>query len=987
MKQRFLKHVFSVLCFSVLAIGMANAQGGKISGKVIDAGNGEGLIGVNVVELGTSNGTVTDLDGSYTITVGANATLSFSFTGYATQNVVVGNSTTVNISLAFEQQALSEVVVVGYGTQKKKEITSAVTSLKSEDFNRGTVNDPAQLLQGKVAGLSVVRPGGDPNGGFQIRLRGVSTVGANAEPLIVIDGVIGGSLSTVDPNDIASIDVLKDGSAAAIYGTRGSSGVILITTKTGKSGKVTADYNGSVGMESLARKIPVMTADEFRKVPGAPNLGATTDWLDLVTNTSYSQVHNLSLGGGVNNTTFRTSLNLRDANGIGINSGFNQLNGRINLTQLAFNDKATFTVNVSSTTREATYGDANSFRYAVVANPTMPVYDNTTTSPTAGGRFGGYAQRDIFDFFNPLAIAEQNINDGKDTRLLTSVRGDYSLTDDLRIGVFYSSQWESDFRANYSPKNSKFGGGFGRKGLATKQTNERYNELLEATVNYNKSIGASSNVTLLGGYSYQDFVFEGSYMQGGNFLTDAFTYNNMGAALDFANGLGSVGSYKNSNRLVAFFGRANLNIDGTYYVSASARYEGSSRFGANNKWGLFPAVSAGVTLSNLIDLPGVNSLKLRGSWGITGNQPNSSYASLQRFGRQGNFFIDGAYVPTYGPVSNANPDLAWETKNEIDFGLDFAMLDNRLTGTIDYYSRTTKDLILLVDVPVPPNLFGQTLVNIGELSNTGLEAALNYNVVSKEKFSWTAGINLATFKTKVESLTSGDLSFGNGGVLFRAGMGSPGQNNTNLIRVKEGEELGQFWGPVQIGVNPNGTPQFQDLNGDGKFCDCDADRTVVGQGLPTLTAGINNSFTFGNWDVNLFFRGAFGHELWNSYRGFYENLETTTVNNYNIVNTKYLDQKVTKAQVNSTHVEKGDFIKLDNATIGYKMNVKAGSGIRSLRFYLSAQNPFIMTGYTGIDPEVRFTDSENGDPLSPGIERRSTYFTTRIFTLGANLGF
>jgi iron complex outermembrane receptor protein len=337
MKQRFLKHVFSVLCLSVLAIGMANAQGGKISGKVIDAGNGEGLIGVNVVEVGTSNGTVTDLDGSYTITVGANATLSFSFTGYATQNVVVGNSTTVNISLAFEQQALSEVVVVGYGTQKKKEITSAVTSLKSEDFNRGTVNDPAQLLQGKVAGLSVVRPGGDPNGGFQIRLRGVSTVGANAEPLVVIDGVIGGSLSTVDPNDIASIDVLKDGSAAAIYGTRGSSGVILITTKTGKSGKVTADYNGSVGMENLARKIPVMTADEFRKVPGAPNLGATTDWLDLVTNTSYSQVHNLSLGGGVNNTTFRTSLNLRDANGIGINSGFNQLNGRINLTQLAFN--------------------------------------------------------------------------------------------------------------------------------------------------------------------------------------------------------------------------------------------------------------------------------------------------------------------------------------------------------------------------------------------------------------------------------------------------------------------------------------------------------------------------------------------------------------------------------------------------------------------------------------------------------------------------
>jgi len=986
MRQHFLKQAFQILFLSLLTAGVVHAQGTRVSGKVTDASNGEPLIGVNVLESGTSNGTVTDLDGNYALNVSASATLSFSFTGYATQNVTVGSSTTINVSLSFELQALSEVVVVGYGTQKKKEVTSAVTSLKAEDFNRGTVNDPSQLLQGKVAGLSVVRPGGDPNGGFQIRLRGISTVGANAEPLVVIDGVIGGSLSTVDPNDIAAIDVLKDGSAAAIYGTRGSSGVILITTKSGKSGRVTADYNGSIAMEDLARSIPVMTADEFRKVPGAPNLGASTDWLDLVTNSSTSQVHNLSLGGGVNNTTFRASLNLRDANGIAINSGFTQLNGRLNLTQTAFNDRATFTVNLSSTTRESSYGDANSFRYAVTANPTMPVYDNTTTSATAGGRFGGYAQRDIFDFFNPLAIAEQNINDGKDTRLLTSIRGDYNLSNDLRVGLFYSSQWESDFRGSYSPKNSKFGGGFGRKGLASRSTSQAFNELLEATINYNKTFG-TSNLSLLGGYSYQEFLYEGNGMSGGNFLTDAFTYNNMGAALDFANGLGSVYSYKNSNKLIAFFGRANLSVDGTYFLSASARYEGSSRFGANNKWGLFPAVSAGVTLSNLFDISGVDNLKLRVSWGITGNQPGSSYASLQRFGRQGNFFIDGAYVPTYGPVSNANPDLAWETKNEIDFGLDFALMNNRLTGTIDYYQRTTRDLILNVDVPVPPNLFGQTLVNIGELSNSGLEVALNYNLVQKENFSWTTGVNLATFKTKVVSLTSGDLSFGSGGVLFRAGMGSPGQNNTNLIRVKEGEELGQFWGPIQIGVNPNGTPQFKDLSGDGKFCDCDADRTVVGQGLPTLSGGFNNTFTFGNFDLNIFLRGAFGHELWNSYRGFYENLEVTTVNNYNIVNTKYLDRKITKAQVNSTHVEKGDFVKLDNATLGYNMDVKKGSGIRSLRFYLSAQNPILFTGYTGVDPEVRYTDSENGDPLSPGIERRTTYFTTRIFTFGVNLGF
>ena len=322
MRQQLLKCISLVVCLVTLAIGTAMAQGRTITGKVTDGETGESLPGVNILEAGTSNGAVTDLDGNYSITVGENATLTFSFVGYSVQNVQVGNQSVVNVALAADQQTISEVVVVGYGTQRKKEITSAVTSLKEGDFNRGTVNDPSQLLQGKVAGLNVVRPGGDPNGGFQIRLRGISTVGANAEPLVVIDGVIGGSLATVDPNDIASIDVLKDGSAAAIYGTRGSSGVILITTKSGKAGRVTAEYNGSIAMESLARRIPVMTADEYRQVPGKIDLGASTDWLDLVTNTSYSQVHNLSLGGGTGSTTFRASLNLRDANGIAINSGF-----------------------------------------------------------------------------------------------------------------------------------------------------------------------------------------------------------------------------------------------------------------------------------------------------------------------------------------------------------------------------------------------------------------------------------------------------------------------------------------------------------------------------------------------------------------------------------------------------------------------------------------------------------------------------------------
>ncbi len=969
----------------------------SVSGKVTAADDGSGIPGVNILEKGTSNGTVSDSDGNYRISVGANATLVFSFVGYTTQEVSVGSQSSVNVSLQSDVTALSEVVVVGYGTQEKREITSSVTSVKSEDFNKGTINDPAQLLQGKVAGLNITRPGGDPNGNYNIRLRGIGTVGANAEPLVVIDGVIGGSLNTVDPNDILSIDVLKDGSAAAIYGSRGGSGVILVTTKSGKKGRVDVSYNGSVATESIARTVDFMSADEYKAVQGAVDLGSSTDWLEAVTRSGRNMVHNLSLSGGNQGTTYRASFNLRDAQGIAINSGFTQINGRLNLTQKALKDKATFSVNLSTTTKDAEYGFTESLRYAVIANPTMPIYDNTTTSPTAGGDYGGYAERNIFDFFNPLSIAEQNKNDGTDTRNLMSLRGEYDfsdLVDGLSASVFYSAQKETDVRGYYYAKTSKFRGA-GRNGLAGRRTDQRFNELFETTVNYNKNLG-NTNLAILGGYSYQDFFNEGFSMEGGNFLTDAFTYNNMGAALDFANGLGSVSSYANSNKLVAFFGRANVNISETYFASFSARYEGSSRFGENNKWGLFPAASAGVTLSNLVDIPSVNSLKLRASWGVTGNQPGESYASLQRYGKQGNFYYEGAYVPSYGPVSNANPDLKWETKSEIDFGADFAMFNNKLTGTIDYYTRTTSDMILPVNVPVPPNLYGQTLVNIGELKNNGFELTLNYNASKGGDFNWTVGGNFATYNTEVVSLTSGSLSFGSGGVLYRANMGAPGQNDYLLVRVKEGQPLGDLWGPVQIGVNTDGTPKFASLDGDATYCNCDADKQVNGNGLPNFTAGLNFTANYKNFDFSMFFRGAFGHDLVNSYRGFYENRESTTLGNYNVVNTKYYDPTITKAVVNSSHVEDASFVKLDNLQLGYNIPMKSGNAVNKFRIYFAGQNLFTLTDYTGVDPEVRYTDrndSDNGgqpgavDPLSPGIERRSTYFISRTFTLGVNLGF
>jgi len=970
------------------------AQERIISGRVTSSDDGEGLPGVNILLQGTSTGSVTDFDGNYKVTVpGDDAVLVFSFIGYVGQEFIVSNQSVIDVILATDVTTLSEIVVTGYGTQQKKEITSSITSVKEEDFNVGMVNSPAQLIQGKVAGLIITKAGGDPNDDYVVRLRGVSTVGANQEPLVVIDGMIGASLSSVDPADIASIDVLKDGSAAAIYGTRGSSGVILVTTKTGRAGRSKVDYNGSISFDNIDRTMDFMTASEYKSQPLAIDLGSDTDWLDEVTQTGVSHVHNLSMSGGNEGTTYRASVNFRDIQGIQINTGFQQINARLNLSQKALNDRAKFILNLAHTNKDSQFGFKQVFRYAVLSNPTLPVLFDGTAGLSD---IGGYSERDIFDYWNPVSILEQSLNDGDDTRTIGQLRFEYDFMDvieGLRLSLSYSQQNATDIRGQFFPSTGKFGDGSANSANASRRTDRSTFQLFETTVDWIGSIGGA-DLTLLGGYSYQDFFNEGFGMSGGQFLTDAFTYNNMSASQDFDNGLGDVFSYANSSTLVAFFGRVNLNINNTYFFSVSARQEGSSRFGENDKWGLFPAVSGGVDITQLTSIGGFNNLKLRVSYGRTGALPGSSYISLQKFGPLGNFYFDGAYVPSYGPISNANPDLAWETKNEVDVGLDWVAADGRWSGTLDYYVRTISDMILPVNVPVPPNLFQTTEVNIGELKSSGFEFAVNWKAVRNTDFTFTTGLNFSTFNTTVESLTSGNLSFGEGGVLFRANMGSPGQNDTELVRVKEGEPLGDLWGPVWDGitVDADGVPIFNDINGDGSVCNCDDDRQVIGNGLPDFTMGWNNSFTFGGgWDLNLFFRGAFGHDLLNSWRGFYENLESTTVGNWNIINTSAFNPAVQKAVVNSQHVEKASYFKLDNASLGYNFNMSNSDAFSNIRLFVAGQNLFTITNYTGIDPEVRYVDTGENfntqDALAPGIERRNTYFTTTLYTIGISLGF
>ncbi len=956
-----------------------------VTGVVTDD-RGEALLGANVLEKGTLNGTITDIDGSYSITVGDGATLQFSFTGFTDQEVVVGNQSVINIILE-AGTILDEVVVTGYGTQKAREVTSAITSIKAADFNKGNVNTVSQLLQGKVPGLSISRPGSNPNAGFNIRLRGLSTIGASTEPLIVIDGVLGGDLSSIEPQDIASLDVLKDGSAAAIYGTRGASGVILVTTKRGEAGSAKVEYGGQVSFESAARTVRVLTSDEYRRFGGGNDLGGNTDWYNEIMQTGVSHQHSISASGGTSKTTYRLSANFRDIKGIAKTTGFDRFNVRANVTQKALNDKLTVSANITTSTEDAGLGFDEAFRYATIYNPTVDKIRGNTEAQFE--RFGGYFEQDLFDYYNPVSIIEQNVRERKRKSLAANIRGDYQLTDDLSVALFYSSQRSNTAFGEYFAKTS-FYVGLNRRGLAQVRNDESIDQLFRTELNYRKSFG-TTNLTALAGYEYQDFEFSGFGATGGNFITDAFQYHNLGASLDFARGLGSIFSYKDTNKLISFFGRVNLNFDNNFFLTASLRRDGSTRFGAENKWGLFPSVSAGADIVRLAGLSSFDQLKVRVGYGQTGNNVGQSYLSLQRFGPRGNFFFNGEFVPSYAPISNPNPELQWETKTDVNAGVDFAVMDYKLTGSLDVYRSRTDGGIFEFTVPQPPNLFGRTFYNVAEVTNSGIELALNYNIDLGRDKSYTISLAASRwFTPTLVSLTDADRGVSIGGAIDGANLGSPGQNGTPLIRLQENAPLGQIWGlvidPVKP-INDNGTWNFVDVDGDG-VRDLISDRAVIGNGFPKYNLGLNNTFNLGQLDVNVFFRAVLGHDLVNTFRAFYE--APNVISAYNVLKTSEDIKNLTdQPAFSSRHVERGDFLRLDNMTIGYSLGKGSlPNGFSNVRVFFTGQNLLTITGYSGVDPEARLSDTGSGfGALAPGIDRRNTYFFARTFTFGVNLGF
>ena len=993
MKSRILKNL--LLSFTFLVGSVMYAQ--KVTGTVSDGS--DALPGVSIQVKGSTTGTETDFDGKYSINANSGDVLVFNYLGYKSEERTVGSEAVINVSLLQDATSLDEIVVVGYGNTTKKEVTSAVTTVGEEQFNKGTVNSPSGLLQGKVAGLSIYNKGGNPNQDAVIRLRGISTVGANSSPLIVIDGVIGASLNNVDPSDIQTLTVLKDGSAAAIYGSRGSSGVIIVTTKRGKSGSTQVSYSGSVAQAAIQNTIDVMSGDEFAAA-GGTDLGSRTDWLEQVTRKAVTNVHNVAIAGGYDNTNFRVSANFRDAEGILKNSGFNQFNTRLQASTRILNDKLKIDFNASFTKRDSEFGFNEALRYAVLYNPTAPIYGVDSPYQFNADQYGGYFETlGLFDSFNPVSLQNQNTNQGSRNEFTYSTNFKYDVSDNFKLNAIYSQQTSKYTNSAYYRTTSLFRGNASsptRKGLASKTSGDNEFKLFEIYGDYNLDLTSKINMKFTGGYSWQQENSSSYFLEAGDFPNDNLAYLD---ALEWSQDVVNAGQINISSdrspdqRIIAMFGRLNFTYDDAIFFNASVRREGSTKLGENNKWGVFPAVGLGVDANKYLQFEDVELLKVRLGYGVTGSLPSQYGVQYARFNPAADKLSTVA-------ITDANPDLKWEEKAETNLGIEFNKW--RFSSTLDLYTRTVSDFILqrTVDVAVYPT--GSRVENGGDLSTKGFELALNYDVIKSADLNYSTGLILSSYKSTLDSFDTPGL---------RGNLGAPGQNDTRVVLVAEGQEIGGIYGPVWDGTITDGSQNFVDVNGDGTLqtdqlydnaIDTDGDGVIdgdlkkLGNGIPDFELGWTNSISYKNWDANMFFRGAFGHSMVNSFRVFYEP-RVGSQGSYNFINTPLADAQITNAKFSSLYVEKADFVKLDNLSVGYTFDIADDNNyFDGVRLSLSGQNLFTITNYSGADPEPALVDNgavDNGgyaggaDPLTPGIDRRYNYFSSTTITFGININF
>lgn len=982
-----MKHLFlllTLLSFSLTALAQQ-----KVTGKVKDS-SGEPVIGASVVVKGNNTmGTITDFDGNFMLDVPAKSVLVISYIGYVTQEVPTAGKNSLEIVLKEDTKTLDEVVVIGYGTQRKGDVTSSVASVKADNFVKGAVKDVGQLIQGKVAGLAITNPNGDPTGSTQIRLRGTNTIGgANTAPLVLIDG-IPRELGTVAPEDVESVDVLKDGSAAAIYGTRGTNGVILITTKQAKGVDINqVEYNGYVSTSLIAKKLDMLNADEFRTLYPDQDHGADTDWIDEISRTPVSHVHNLSLMGGNSKTNYIANLNYASRQGIMKKSDFESFQGRIEVTHRMFDDKLKLKFGLfgKKNQMESTTS-GGSFRgwvygQATRRNPTDPVRNEDGTWNENVSKF---------EYENPLALLYEAEGNVKKTQLRYNGNIVYNPIKDLTLSAVFSYIRDNMNRGYGETLNHISALRDGLAGWSSVGAYTKMEKLMELTAQYNKEIGAHK-FSVLGGYSYNETDFEELWIDNYGFQDDYFGgWHNIGIGSALKDGKANIGSKKTPTNLIGFFGRATYSFKNRYLLMGALRYEGASQlWGTDNAWGLFPSISVGWRITEEAFMKNqkiFDDLKLRVGYGVTGSQPKDPFLGVAMLKYGSYAFVNGNWVQTIVPASNPNPDLKWEEKKETNIGLDFVSWGGRLSGSIDYYNRDVDGLIYEYGVPTPPNLYNKTMANGGTMRNRGVEVLVTVVPVQNKDFEWSTTGTFSLNSNKLISLSGSifksDYDYFNTGTVEYSGQVADSH------RVQVGESIGNFYGFKVVDVDSEGRWIYEDRNGElvnyKDFTHAPEDKHVIGNGLPKWYAGWNNTLRYKNFDLNVTMRGAFGFQIINGGRMNYENVKNSRFENRlksvnDLVFGKHTLSPEVELEFNSYYVEDGDYWKIDNITLGYSFG-QVGKYIKSLRIYGSVLNALTITGYKGIDPEV------STDGLTPGYDTRDRYPSVRSFTFGVNVKF
>lgn len=971
-----------LFCILLLLPAMLWSQGGRITGKVVDAESNEPLPGVNILIEGANQGTTTDIDGNYTLTVpGPQTNLVFSFIGYTPVTINVGNQTVINVSLKPDVDILDEVIIIGYGTQKKVDKTGAVSHITAEDLGQGVLTDPVQGIQGKIAGVLVTKTGGDPNAGFTVRIRGAAGFSSDTQPLYVIDGVPNVDPTTLAPEDIESYSVLKDASSAAIYGSQGSNGVILITTKKGAAGKGTIQFNVKVSADRVANKLDLLSAAELRNYVDENNLdfidgGANVDWQDQIFRTGLTQNYNLSYSGGNERSTYFASLTHSDWQGVMKGTEKKRTIGKVNISHKGLDDKLTLSGSIAGSFEDNDYEsydgyDKDDIIYqAIQHNPTDPVRDST-------GNY--YKTIRAFNYENPLAVIDgiDNIRTAKS--FFGSFKADYEIINNLVASANFGYTLDDRENSYFRPKGSIYAAadnGYGRKGFDKEQQ-----KLLELTGTYIREI-ERHHVNLMVGYSWQETDYNGFFASAENPQSDFLKYNSLGSFIDITSS--SIGSWAGKSRLIGFFGRVQYNFDSKYYLSGSIRRDGSSRFGENNKWGWFPTVSAGWNIDRegfMASQSVFNVLKLRASYGWSGNQKIGDYHSQVIFEPSGTA-IDpetGQLVTTFSPAWNANPDLKWEKTTEVNIGIDFAVLRNRVSGTLELYSKVTDDLLDAYPVPVPPNLARTTWANSGSMRNRGIEFFAQAFILDKTNLKWKTSVNLSHFKTINTDLGEYVDAYRRNGYL--TGRGLIGEQNYVTGNL-DNEELGAFFLPRFRGLSSDGVFLYESTSGGITRELSSAQRYIAGSPAPDLEIGWSNTITFlKNFDLDFTFRSILGNDVYNATKMFFD--YPGLLPNLNAVPEALDWQEQGRTQgptIADIYVEDGSFVRLDYISLGYNYVPKSGI-VKNVKVSVSSNNLFILTNYSGVDPETSYSG------LAFGIDQYNVYPKTRTITVGLTATF